>query len=73
MTSRATFRGEVRVLLRRRADPPPRKPASDVGAGGYFTVQQQRLYDLVKLAQADEQVLTVQLPPGISAYDFTFG
>ena len=52
-------------------------PASEagtaVGRGGYFTVTQQTLYDLVKLPRDGLFQITVQLPRGISAYDFTFG
>jgi hypothetical protein len=46
---------------------------TDVGAGGYFTVQGQRLYNLVKLKQDDDFTITVELTNGIRAYDFTFG
>jgi hypothetical protein len=37
------------------------------------TVQQQRLYTLVSLPQAEFHTLTVEVPPGVQAYDFTFG
>jgi cytochrome c biogenesis protein CcdA/thiol-disulfide isomerase/thioredoxin len=37
------------------------------------TVQGQRLYTLVSLPQAESHVLTVEAPPGVRAYDFTFG
>ena len=40
---------------------------------GEVTVRGQRLYSLVSLPQAAQHVITVQLPPGVSAYDFTFG
>ncbi len=46
---------------------------SDVRAGGYFTVRGERLYNLVKLHGDATFKITVQLPPGIAAYDFTFG
>jgi hypothetical protein len=36
-------------------------------------VKGQRLYSLVSLPSAQQHVITVQLPPGVSAYDFTFG
>jgi cytochrome c biogenesis protein CcdA/thiol-disulfide isomerase/thioredoxin len=36
-------------------------------------VQQQRLYTLVSLRQAEFHTLTVEVPPGVQAYDFTFG
>ena len=72
MTSAGNVPRRGRVLL--GGKPPPAGAAgTDVGPGGYFTVTQQRLYNLVKL-RADAQIaMTVQLPPGISAYDFTFG
>jgi hypothetical protein len=38
-----------------------------------LTVRQQQLYSLVSLSQAEFHDLTVQLPPGVRAYDFTFG
>jgi cytochrome c biogenesis protein CcdA/thiol-disulfide isomerase/thioredoxin len=50
--------------------------AADAGAdvhGGVVTVVGQRLYSLVSLPGAGQHTLTVQLPPGVSAYDFTFG
>jgi cytochrome c biogenesis protein CcdA/thiol-disulfide isomerase/thioredoxin len=37
------------------------------------TVMGQRLYTLVSLPRDQQHALTVQLPPGVSAYDFTFG
>jgi hypothetical protein len=37
------------------------------------TVQAQRLYTLVSFPQAGFHVLKVQVPPGVRAYDFTFG
>jgi cytochrome c biogenesis protein CcdA/thiol-disulfide isomerase/thioredoxin len=37
------------------------------------TVQQQRLYSLVSLPEASSHALTVEVPPGVRAYDFTFG
>src|SRR5579862_1498174 len=61
----------VRVLL----DGHP-IPASAAGADvhhGVVTVRSQRLYSLVALGQAEFHVLTVEVPPGRAAYDFTFG
>jgi cytochrome c biogenesis protein CcdA/thiol-disulfide isomerase/thioredoxin len=46
---------------------------SDVRSGGYFTVRGQRLYSLVALHGAEQHALTVEVPQGVSAYDFTFG
>jgi cytochrome c biogenesis protein CcdA/thiol-disulfide isomerase/thioredoxin len=51
-------------------------PARDAGAdvhGGEVTVQGQRLYALVSLPRAAQHTVTIDLPPGVSAYDFTFG
>ncbi len=61
-----------RVLLGGKPIPAADR-GSDVGAGGYFTVSKQRLYDLVKLPSDALFNITVQLPHGIQAYDFTFG
>jgi cytochrome c biogenesis protein CcdA/thiol-disulfide isomerase/thioredoxin len=50
--------------------------AGDAGGdvhGAVVTVSGQRLYSLVSLPSAAQHTLTVQLPPGVSAYDFTFG
>jgi cytochrome c biogenesis protein CcdA/thiol-disulfide isomerase/thioredoxin len=46
---------------------------TSVGPGGYFTVRAQTVYNLVKLPADATFLVTVQLPPGIEAYDFTFG
>ncbi len=46
---------------------------ADVSAGGSFTVTGQRLYSLVSLPGAQQHVLTVEVPRGVSAYSFTFG
>ena len=52
-------------------------PAADDGAdvkpGGTFTVTAERLYSLVSLPADQLHSITVELPPGISAFDFTFG
>jgi cytochrome c biogenesis protein CcdA/thiol-disulfide isomerase/thioredoxin len=44
-----------------------------VRKGGYFTVTTETLYNLVKLPQDGQFTLTVELPQGVHAYDFTFG
>jgi hypothetical protein len=36
-------------------------------------VHGQRLYSLVSLPAAQQHDLTLQVPPGVSAFDFTFG
>ncbi len=37
------------------------------------TVAAQKLYTLVSLPQAEQHDVTVEVPPGVSCYDFTFG
>jgi cytochrome c biogenesis protein CcdA/thiol-disulfide isomerase/thioredoxin len=71
MTSSGNVPRSVGVLL----DGKP-IPASAAGAdvhGGIVTVQAQRLYSLVSLRSDEFHDLTLELPPGVSAYDFTFG
>ncbi len=71
MTSAGNAARRVRVLL----DGHPIS-ARDSGAdvrGGFATVKGQRLYSLVSLPSAQDHALTLELPPGASAYDFTFG
>ncbi len=51
-------------------------PKQDAGAdvhNGSFTVTGQRLYSLVSLASDAQFAVTVEIPPGVRAYDFTFG
>jgi hypothetical protein len=45
---------------------------ADVHAG-VVAVRGQRLYALVSLPDAQQHTLTLQIPPGVTAYDFTFG
>ena len=50
--------------------------AADSGADvhdGRVTVVGQRLYSLVSLPADQQQTVTIEIPPGVSAYDFTFG
>jgi cytochrome c biogenesis protein CcdA/thiol-disulfide isomerase/thioredoxin len=50
--------------------------AAQAGAdvhGSAVTVTGQRLYSLVSLPRDEEHTVTVQIAPGVSAYDFTFG
>jgi cytochrome c biogenesis protein CcdA/thiol-disulfide isomerase/thioredoxin len=77
--------GHVYLVLTSKANRPARGEvlldghpilAADAGAdvhGGIVTVVRQRLYSLVSLPSAGQHTLTVELPPGVSAYDFTFG
>ncbi len=71
MTSTGNVTREVRVLLDGR-------PIGSAAAGtdvhqGLVAVQGQRLYSLVSLSRAEFHALTVEVPPGVRAYDFTFG
>ncbi len=71
LTSPGDRPAQVRVLL----DGHPITP-TDAGTdvhGAQVTVTGQRLYSLVSLRGAEQHSLTVQLPAGVSAYDFTFG
>ena len=71
MTSAGNVPRTVHVLL----DGKPIS-ASQAGAdvhGGLVTVRGQRLYSLVSAPDDETATITVQLPPGVSAYDFTFG
>ena len=49
-----------------------REAGEDV-SGGRLSVGAQRLYRLVSLPRVEDRRLTVELPPGVSAYAFTFG
>jgi cytochrome c biogenesis protein CcdA/thiol-disulfide isomerase/thioredoxin len=71
LTSSGNTPRSVRVLL----DGHPitaRDAGRDVHGGG-ATVRGQRLYSLVSLSSAQQHALTVEVPPGVSAYSFTFG
>jgi cytochrome c biogenesis protein CcdA/thiol-disulfide isomerase/thioredoxin len=46
---------------------------ADDDAGGYFTVKGERLYNLVRLSGDATFKISVELPHGVQAYDFTFG
>jgi cytochrome c biogenesis protein CcdA/thiol-disulfide isomerase/thioredoxin len=52
---------------------PTADDGADVKPGGMFTVTGERLYSLVSLPADQTHAITVELPPGITAYDFTFG
>ena len=71
LTSAGNVPRQGRVLL----DGQP-IPAAHAGAdvkNGVVTVTGERLYSLVSFPTAEQFTFTVQLPPGVSAYDFTFG
>ncbi len=71
LTSSGNLPRTVRVLL-------DGKPVATAASGrdvhgGDVTVRGQRLYSLVSLPSAQRHALTVEVPPGVSAYSFTFG
>jgi thiol-disulfide isomerase/thioredoxin len=72
MTSDGNTPRRGRVLLGGKPIPKADR-GTDVNAQGYFTVTGQRLYNLVKLKSDATFSITVQIPHGIAAYDFTFG
>jgi cytochrome c biogenesis protein CcdA/thiol-disulfide isomerase/thioredoxin len=59
------------VLL--EGKPIPNQDAGTDVHNGRFTVSGQRLYSLVSFPEDEQAVVTVEIPPGVSAYDFTFG
>jgi cytochrome c biogenesis protein CcdA/thiol-disulfide isomerase/thioredoxin len=71
MTSAGNVPRTARVLL----DGHP-IAAKDAGAdvhGASVTVRGQRLYSLVSFPTDEVATITIDVPPGVSAYDFTFG
>ncbi|MFL5861949.1 MAG: cytochrome c biogenesis protein CcdA [Solirubrobacteraceae bacterium] len=71
MTSAGDRPRAVRVLL--NGKPLPSQDAGSDVHHGLVTVNGQRLYSLVALPEDQQQTVTIQIPPGVSAYDFTFG
>jgi cytochrome c biogenesis protein CcdA/thiol-disulfide isomerase/thioredoxin len=71
MASRDARPRRVRVLLDGR--PIPTNAAGPDVSAGAVTVQRQRLYRLVSLPEVGEHDLKLRMPPGVSAYAFTFG
>jgi cytochrome c biogenesis protein CcdA/thiol-disulfide isomerase/thioredoxin len=61
----------VRVLLDGR--PIPQRVAGTAVHAGTAQAQMQDVYSLVDLPSVQTHTLTVQFPPGVSVYDFTFG
>jgi cytochrome c biogenesis protein CcdA/thiol-disulfide isomerase/thioredoxin len=61
----------ARVLLDGR--PLPNRLAGRDVRGGSAVVTRQRLYRLVDLNRPERHLLTLELPPGVSGYAFTFG
>jgi cytochrome c biogenesis protein CcdA/thiol-disulfide isomerase/thioredoxin len=71
MSSRGGRARRVEVLVDGRPVPPIAAGA-DV-RNGAVTVERQRLYRLTSLPEVGEQELVLRVPPGVSAYAFTFG
>jgi cytochrome c biogenesis protein CcdA/thiol-disulfide isomerase/thioredoxin len=71
MTSNDNTPRTARVLVNGKPIPPA-EAGSDVH-NGLVRVQGQRLYSLISLPSDQQQTFTIQIPPGVSAYDFTFG
>jgi cytochrome c biogenesis protein CcdA/thiol-disulfide isomerase/thioredoxin len=71
LTSAGNVPRQARILLDGR--PLPDAHAGADVTNGVVTVTGQRLYSLISFPDAQQFTFTVQLPPGVSAYDFTFG
>jgi cytochrome c biogenesis protein CcdA/thiol-disulfide isomerase/thioredoxin len=71
MTSQGNTPRTGRVLLDGR--PISDKQSGADVHGGKVTIRGQRLYSLVSLPNDQQHVITIQLPPYVSAYSFTFG
>jgi cytochrome c biogenesis protein CcdA/thiol-disulfide isomerase/thioredoxin len=71
LTSAGNVPRQGRVLLDGR--PIPNAHAGADVKNGVLTVTGERLYSLVSFPTAQQFAFTVQLPPGVTAYDFTFG
>jgi cytochrome c biogenesis protein CcdA/thiol-disulfide isomerase/thioredoxin len=71
MTSAGNVPRTGRVLL--AGKPIPNQDAGADVHNGSFTVTGQRLYSLVSLPSDAQFAVTVEVPPGVRAYDFTFG
>jgi cytochrome c biogenesis protein CcdA/thiol-disulfide isomerase/thioredoxin len=71
MTSAGNVPRTGEVLLDGR--PIPNKYAGADVHNGRFTVAGQRLYSLVSFPSDQQAIVTVVIPHGVSAYDFTFG
>jgi hypothetical protein len=71
LTSNQNVPRQVRVTL--DGQPLPNAHAGADVKDGVVTVTGQRLYSLVSFPTAQRFTFTVHLPPGVYAYDFTFG
>ena len=71
LTSSQNVPRKGRVLL--DGQPLPNAHAGADVKNGVLTVTGERLYSLISFPTAQDFTFTVQLPPGVYAYDFTFG
>ena len=71
LTSAGNVPRQGRVLL--DGKPLPNAHAGADVKNGVLTVTGERLYSLISFPTAQQFAFTVQLPPGVTAYDFTFG
>ena len=71
LTSHGNVPRQGRVLL--DGHPLPSAHAGADATNGVVTVTGQRLYSLISFPNAQQFTFTIQLPAGVSAYDFTFG
>jgi cytochrome c biogenesis protein CcdA/thiol-disulfide isomerase/thioredoxin len=71
LTSKGNVPRQGRILL--DGHPLPSAHAGADVKDGVVTITGQRLYSLISFPAAEQFTFTVQLPPGVSAYDFTFG
>jgi thiol-disulfide isomerase/thioredoxin len=71
LTSAGNSPRRVQVLLDGR--PVTQGSAGADVHGSFLTVSGQRLYSLVSRPGAEQHELTLKVPPGVSAYSFTFG
>ena len=71
LTSAGNVPRQGRVLL--DGQPIPNAHAGADVKNGVVTVTGERLYSLISFPTAQDFRFTVQLPAGVSAYDFTFG
>ncbi|HYB30472.1 MAG TPA: cytochrome c biogenesis protein CcdA [Solirubrobacteraceae bacterium] len=71
LTSAGNVPRQGRVLL--DGQPLPNAHAGADVKNGVLTVTGERLYSLISFPTAQDFTFTVQLPPGVYAYDFTFG
>ena len=71
LTSAGNVPRQARVLL--DGQPIPTAHAGADVKNGVVTITGQRLYSLISFPAAQQFSFSIELPPGVSAYDFTFG